>query len=357
MKKFMKSIQMMAALLVAVAATTACSQDDNIADGPGTTTKAPRTYTMTVEATLGGDVAFTPYEASGGNRVTMTVTAAFDAIPNEYAAPSNTSQGAIWLGTNGCFQVWTLGGWLDVEAEGITPATGVDYTFRFTFDYAAKTYGVEVQTGLTEFTRLREKNPVNPVNPVQNFPLATTGSAVSGVRFTGDGVFTSLLGEYVTVEGFAAAEEVLLKDNASVFLDAAKAAWLNSCAGGKVAVSNAAAGLSSNEFSNAYLLNLDITDGTRSYTFEITDIDVGAENVTVAVTLTRTGEIDQPINGVLKFYGAATLEAFANPALQPLSSETVSDDDFSEGNTATATYPKVSGSTTNTFFKAKIEER
>ena len=29
-----------------------------------------------------------------------------------------------------------------------------------------------------------------------SFPLATTGSAVSGVRFTGDGVFTSLLGEY-----------------------------------------------------------------------------------------------------------------------------------------------------------------
>jgi hypothetical protein len=30
---------------------------------------------------------------------------------------------------------------------------------------------------------------------------------------------------------------------------------------------------------------------------------------------------------------------------------------FTIGNTATATYPKVSGSTTNTFFKAKIEER
>ena len=158
------------------------------------------------KATLSGNVAFTPNTPSGGNRVTMDVTAAFDAIPIEYAAPSNTTQGAIWLGTNGCFQVWTHlrqgyggqaeNGWLDVVAEGITPATGVDYTFRFTFDYAAKTYGVEVQTGLTEFTRLREKNPVNPVNPVQNFPLATTGSAVSGVRFTGDGVFTSLLGEY-----------------------------------------------------------------------------------------------------------------------------------------------------------------
>ena len=324
----------------------------------------------TLRAALDGTKTFTPYEVSGGNRVTMDVTVAFDAIPAEHDAPSNTTQGAIWLGTNGCFQVWTSGGWVDVEAQGVTPETGIDYTFRFTFDYMARTYGVEVKTGLTGFTRLvgvqsssSRKGDSNSAlqlqleTPTTNFPLATSGSAVSGVRFTGDGVFTSLLGEYVTVEGFAATEEVLLKDNASVILDAAKAAWLNSCAGGKTAVGNAAAGLSAQAFSDAYLLNLDITDGTRSYTFEITDVDVGAENVTVAVTLTRTGEIGQPINGVLKFYGAATLEAFANPALQPLSSETISDDDFSGGNTATATYPKVIGSTTNTFFKAKIEER
>ena len=37
----------------------------------------------------------------------------------------------------------------------------------------------------------------NPVNPVQSFPLATSCSAVSGVRFTGDGVFTSMLGEWM----------------------------------------------------------------------------------------------------------------------------------------------------------------
>ena len=147
------------------------------------------------------------------------------------------------------------------------------------------------------------------------------------------------------------------RDNAPVILDAAKAAWLNSCAGGKVAILGAAAGLSAQEFSDAYLLNLDITDGDRSYAFEITEVDVGAENVSVAVKLTRSGNLTQSINGVLKFYGAATLDAFKNPELPPLSSGMVSDDDFSDGNTATATYPKVSGSTTNTFFKAKIEER
>ena len=309
------------------------------------------------KAEFGGENAFTPNTRSGGTPVTVDVKFSFDVIPLEQDTPNAGAQGAVWLGTNGCFQVWTSSGWVDVAADGVTPTTGVDYTFRFTFDYVAKTYGVEIQTGLTGFTRLRERNPVNPVDPVQNFPLATAGSAVSGVRFSGDGVFTSLTGEYVAVEGFSEEETVFLKDNAEVILDAAKAAWLNSCAGGKTSVESAASGLSAQEFSDAYLLNLDITDGGRSYTFEITDVDVGAENVTVAVTLTRSGNIAQSINGVLKFYGAATLEAFKSAALQPLSSETVSDDDFSDGNIATATYPKVIGSATNTFFKAKIEER
>ena len=316
----------------------------------------------THKAELGGENVFTPATPSGGNVVTMTVTAAFDAVPNEEATPDATAQGAVWLGTNGNFQVWTrtggaqssaTAGWLDVAAEGVTPQAGVDYTFRLVFDYAAKTYSVEVKTGSTGFTRLRE---INPVNPVQDFPLAASGTAISKVRFSGDGVLTSILGEYVVAEGFAADDEVLLKDNASVILDAAQAAWLNSCTGGKTAVGNAAAGLSAADFDRAYLLNLDIA-GENSYAFEITGITVGAENVTVAVTLTRTGKIAQKINGSLRFYGAATLEAFANPALQPLSSEPISDADFSAGDTATATYPKFSGSTTNTFFKARIEDR
>ena len=319
-----------------------------------------------MKAELSGENMFTPSTPSDGERVTLTTTVAFDAVPIEESVLKDGEQGAIWLGVNGCFQVWTKmwngeqgtgNGWMDVVADGVTPATGVDYTFRFTFDYRAKTYGVEVQTGLTGFARLKEKNPVSPENPVENFPLATTVTAISGVRFTGDGVFTSLIGENVSVAGFSAAETVILKENASVVLDAAKAKWLNSCAGGKTAVGSAAAGLSAQEFSDAYLLNLDITDGDRSYAFEITGVDVGAETVTVGVKLTRNGHIAQSINGTLKFYGAATLDAFKNPALQPISSATVSDSDFSEGDTATAAFPKVDGSAVNTFFKAKIEER
>ena len=334
----------------------------------------------TMKADLVGDNAFTPMVSSGGNRVTMTVTAAFDAIPLEQDTPSNTTQGAIWLGTNGCFQVWTKAGngeqgtyppseasaeggsmrggngWMDVAADGVTPATGVDYTFRVIFDYTSKTYSVDVKTGLTGFARLKEKNPVNPESPVQNFPLATTVTSISKVRFMGDGVFSSLLGEDVAVTGFSAAETVFLKENASVVLDAAKAKWLNSCAGGKTAVGSAAAGLSAREFADAYLLNLDITDGERSYAFEITGIEVGSENVSASVKLTRSGNLAQSINGVLKFYGAATLAAFSDSALEPLSSGMVSDDDFSDGNTATATIP-LDSETPPTFFKAKIEEK
>ena len=330
-------------------------------------------------AELGGAYSFEANAPSGGDVVTVEVTASFDAIPEEEATPDETAQGAVWLGTNGSFQVWTKtgngeqgtyppseasaeggsmrggNGWVDVASDGVTPATGVDYTFRVIFDYTSKTYSVDVKTGLTGFARLKEKNPVNPESPVQDFPLAAPGTSIAKIRFNGDGVLRSITGEYVVAEGFSADEAIVLKGNASVILDAAKAAWLNSCAGGKTAVGSAAAGLSAQEFSDAYLLNLDITDGDRSCSFEITDVDVGAETVTVAVKLTRSGNIAQSINGTIKFYGAATLDAFKNPALQPLSSATVSDSDFSEGDTATAAFPKADGSVVNTFFKAKIE--
>ena len=325
----------------------------------GTWNKSVEYATGTMKADLVGDNAFTPMVVSGGNRVTMTVTATFDNVPYELDSPPEGAQASIWLDTNGCFQVWTRlrqgyggqaeNGWIDVEADGVTPATGVDYTFRFVFDYATRKYSVSVLDGGV-YKPLAAKG-------VSSFQLTTSASAVSGVRFTGDGVLTSLTGEYVAVEGFSEAETVLLKDNAEVILDAAKAAWLNSCAGGKTAVGSAAAGLSAQEFSDAYLLNLDITEADRSYAFEITGVDVGAETVTVGVKLARSGNIAQSVNGVLKFYGAATLDAFKNPALQPISSATVSDSDFSEGDMATAAFPKVDGSAVNTFFKAKIEER
>ena len=302
---------------------------------------------VTRKADLYGERAFTPNVPSGGTPVTLEVTATFDTIPGEAEEPKAGTQGAVWIGTNGCFQAWTVGRWIDVTAEGVTPQIGVEYTFRFTFDYKKGTYGVEVKTGSTGFTRLRAKE--NPV--LESFQLATTGSAVSEVLFSGSGFLTSIVGEYVVFEGFAADDEVLLKDNATVILDAARAAWLNSCAGGKAVVSNAVTALSADDFNKAYLLNLDVT-GETSYTFRITSIDVALDKVTIGVTLTRTGKIAQKTNGILKFYGAATVEAFT--AATPVS-VTIPNDDFSNGDTATAEIPR-GGVNPPTLFKAKIEE-
>ena len=292
----------------------------------------------------GGEIAFVPYSASTGNVVTVETKAQFCEYMKD-DVPGAKAQAAVRLGTNGCFQVYSSAGWVDVEAEGFTPVSGEEYTLRLTFDYSARTYGVEVKTGLTGFTRLGG-----------SFPLAASTNCVSRLAFKGDTYFTSLSGDCrMVVVGFAEDEALVLKDNAEVVLDAAKAAWLNSCAGSKAAVGSAAAGLSAKEFSDAYLLNLDITDGDRSYAFEITGIDVGAESVSVAVTLRRSGEIAQKINGVVKFYGAATLADFKTAA-SPLGSATLSDNNFSKGDTATATIT-IDGETPPAFFKAKIEER
>ena len=109
------------------------------------------------KAELGGENAFTPNTRSGGTPVTVDVKVSFDVIPLEQDTPNAGAQGAVWIGTNGCFQVWTRlrqgyggqaeNGWVDVVADGVTPTTDVDYTFRFVFDYANREYSVSVLDG------------------------------------------------------------------------------------------------------------------------------------------------------------------------------------------------------------------
>ena len=161
----------------------------------------------TGKAELDGDYSFKPTnDSNGGTPVTMTVTAAFDSVPNENDAPGNTAQGAVWLGTNGCFQVWTKelkvesgkwkvgedAAWIDVEAEGVTPQTGVEYTFRFVFDYRKGMYSVAVQYGAEWRPLVGRDVTIAPTS----FPLAVSASRISRVKFTGDGVFRSLFGEW-----------------------------------------------------------------------------------------------------------------------------------------------------------------
>jgi hypothetical protein len=74
--------------------------------------------------------------------------------------------------------------------------------------------------------------------------------------------------------------------------------------------------------------------------------------VTIGVTLTRTGKIAQKTNGVLKFYGVATVEAFRTA--EPISAD-IPNDDFAGGDTATVEIP-IEGDNPPKLFKAKIVE-
>ena len=155
----------------------------------------------TGRAALSGDSVFEPFSASGGNVVTMTMKASFAAVPEEETTPEEGVQGAVWLGTNGCFQVWSKTGWVDVEAEGVTPQTGVEYTFRVKFDYRYGTYSASVLHNGTNIPLVQSANQsVNPsirqsVNRT-HFPLAAPAKSLSAVEFLGEGAFTSLLGEW-----------------------------------------------------------------------------------------------------------------------------------------------------------------
>ena len=314
------------------------------------------------------DNAFTPVSASTGNVVTVEMTT--QIVKTEMTvSPDSEIQAAVRLSTNECFQVWTKElkveseklkvadepTWIDVVADGVPPVSGAEYTLRFTFDYSAGTYGVEVKTGLTGFTRLRErKDPVNPDNPVkESFPLAIDTNCVSEVAFAGLTRFTSLYGECEMV-GFGPGELTLA--DAKVIIDAAKAAWLNN-RGSYSEVSGKLAALTKAQFDTAYLCNLEITNDVRGVDFRVTGLRIGAVTVEIDVTLTRTGAVMDgaaaaPINGVLKFYGADSVAAFQDGTAEHISSTTPVDSDFEKSDTATATFDKGA----NVFFNAKIEE-
>ena len=292
-------------------------------------------------AYLGGNVVFAPYDASTGNVVTVETKAKFYES-TEDRAPGATAQAAIRLGTNGSFQVWSNGAWLDVAADGVTPVSGEEYTLRTTFDYTAGTYSVDVNDSALE---------LQLETPTCSFPLAAQTNCVTSIAFVGDTFFTSLYGDcrYEAI-GFQPGEIGVA--DATVILDAAKAEWLNA-RGDYAAVSGRLANVTSNEFAAAWLCNLDLMNEDASAELKITGITVNADNVEIAVTLERTGAVAQTINGKLKFYGAATLATFKAGTAAPIASATLVDDDFSQGDTATATFDKNG----NTFFNAKIEEK
>ena len=172
-------------------------------------------YGANGKATLYGNT-FTPCNASTGNVVTVEFTAQLCEYIGD-CAPDETAQAAVRLGQGGCFQVWTgekLGvgsggvgelGWVDVEAEGVTPVNGAEYTLRTTFDYTTNTYSVEVKCGDEWLPLKTTPNSSTPNSQLStsSFPLAASANRIASVDFVGDTLFTSLLGNCMkAVKGF-----------------------------------------------------------------------------------------------------------------------------------------------------------
>jgi|GEM_PF-3305476 len=141
------------------------------------------------------DNAFTPYDVSTGNVVTVETKAQFcEDIADR--TPVADAQAAVRLSTNGCFQVWSGGSWLDVVADGVMPVSGAEYTLRTTFDYSARTYSVEVKNA-SEWLPLKSSTPNSQLSTSSSFSLAFSTNCVSSIGFVGDTLFTSMFGDCV----------------------------------------------------------------------------------------------------------------------------------------------------------------
>ena len=290
---------------------------------------------------------------SAGQLVTVAMTLSFDDV-NDDASDLGDAKAAVRLAageTDGTyqFQLYTSDDenkvWTNATVD-VTATKEVDYNFVFVLDLTNKTYTASIVSGATT-------NALSIGESVTEIPFACLGNVapVQRIEFIGAGTVTSIAGSYEDAMGpavFVEDEPIALSDD-SVQLSADQAAWLNKL-GAKSVVSEALATLSSDQFSSAYLLNLDLTD-TFTYEFTVSDITVGDSTVEVEVTLTRTGTLvdgKSSINGTLKLMGGATLPAsgFVDLHVAP-----VGDDDFSDGDTATWSFGKGDAK----FFQPVIE--
>ena len=144
------------------------------------------------KASIAGDRTFTPNKQSSGKSATLTVKMQFTDMATTIDAPEGV-QAAVQLGAGGLFQIWTTRSgvkrWVDVEAEGVVPRAGVEYTFRFRIDYETRLYSVSVQNAGGDFTPLG-------ANGETSFALASNATRLSSVQFKGGGVLTSLTGDH-----------------------------------------------------------------------------------------------------------------------------------------------------------------
>ena len=281
---------------------------------------------------------------SAGRNVIIETKATFNSAAEEHQDYDGV-KAAVRIGTNACFQVYTTNAngrvWLDTE--GFTAEVNHDYTVKIELDVTNKMYTVDVKDGANYVPLTADGNA--------NFPFAFAGDSltVQSIGYVGEGAVESIFGSYTNkVFGFCVNDVVRGSDADNAPLTAAQADWLNAFPSGHDAVASRIRTLTVRQFSDAYLLNLDLMQNF-GYGFNISDISTANENVTVDVTLVRTNALATAgINGTLKLYGGETLDGITNV----LDKAEFDNAKFSRGDTAQAEFQQDG---TNIFYKAIIE--
>ena len=146
----------------------------------------------TQTADIDGEAVFMPNAASAGNYVTPKFTMTLDKVAED-KSPEADAQAGLRVGTNGCFQVWTKSGWLDVAAKDIAPVTGAEYGISFVLDYARGKYSVSIRDAKTGWRALQS------ASGAQLFPIAVEGAYVmKSVTFDGQTDLKSIEGSYTS---------------------------------------------------------------------------------------------------------------------------------------------------------------
>ena len=295
---------------------------------------------------------FTADNPSDARNVIIETTASFASAAEEDQEFEGV-KAAVRIGTNACFQVYTtnLSGRVWLDTDGFTATVGNDYTVRVEMDMTNMLYSVSVKQGGNYLPLTTSGNSSFP------FACADVTPCVQKIGYIGEGSVSSIYGSYTNKVVVFVTDEVVTVSDGTATLTASQAEWLNK-RGDHAAVAAMVRTLTSDQFARAYLLNENIMNASYSVdgwgSFEITDIAVGDDDITVKVKLVRNfavmdGAKAAPINGTLKVYGGENVSGI-NTQIQNYE---LNDNDlhFRDGEEATFIIDKGAIK----FYKATIE--
>ena len=137
---------------------------------------------------------FTASSPSKGTKTEVVATLYFDTCGAETDNDFGDVKTGIRVSLGGSFQLYTsengVKKWVDVSAQGVTPAVGVAYTVKFTLSSLSKTYTASIMDVQAEI-------PFKTSGGATKFAFASTaGGNVRSAVFVGEGRMESVKGSY-----------------------------------------------------------------------------------------------------------------------------------------------------------------